>query len=100
MIDFIKPLLTEKNDFHRTRKIYVFEVPLEKTYFFIKQNIELLFGVKVERINFMIRKPKTKRIGQFYGKRKKIKIALVKLKKGFDLDFIFKEMSRKEAEKK
>jgi|ERR1044071_3564690 large subunit ribosomal protein L23 len=101
MLNFnLKPLLTEKNDLHRVQGVYAFAVPVNRDYFFIKQSVEKLFDVKVERINFILRKPKPKRIGHFYGKRKQLKIALIKLKKGFNLDFLFKKADDDKDKKK
>ncbi len=80
----IRPILTEKavrlnEDYNKL----VFEVHIKATKPEIKKAVEMLFGVKVKKVNTMIVKPKRKRIltkrGRLYGKTRKWKKAIVTL---------------------
>jgi large subunit ribosomal protein L23 len=80
----IRPILTEKavrlnEDYNKL----VFEVHPKATKPEIKKAVEILFGVKVKKVNTMIVKPKRKRIltkkGRLYGKTKQWKKAIVTL---------------------
>lgn len=83
-IDVIKgPIVTEKNnDLIASNNTYVFSVDIRANKVQIKQAIEKMFDVKVEKINISNVKPKRKRVGRYYGKRNKVKKAMVKLKEG------------------
>ena len=48
--------------------------------------VEKMFDVKVEKVNIMNVKPKTKRMGRYVGKTKKRKKAIVKLKEGYEIN--------------
>ncbi len=52
----------------------------------IKQAVESLLKVKVERVNVLNVRGKTKRLGRFVGKRPDWKKAFVKLKEGEKLE--------------
>lgn len=83
-IDIIKgPIITEKNNGLMTNNnTYVFSVDTRANKVQVKQAIEKIFAVKVEKINISNVKPKRKRVGRYYGKRNKVKKAIVKLKEG------------------
>ena len=50
-----------------------------------------MFDVKVEKVNIMNVKPKTKRMGRYVGKTKRRKKAIVKLKEGYSIDLFGEE---------
>lgn len=83
----IRPLLTEKMTALRERANQVgFRVRADANRVQIKQAIESLLKVKVERVNVMTVKGKSKRLGRFAGKRPNWKKAVVTLKKGEKLE--------------
>lgn len=83
----VRPLLTEKMTALREASNQVgFLVRADANRVQIKQAIESLLKVKVERVNVMTVKGKIKRLGRFSGKRSDWKKAIVTLKKGEKLD--------------
>ena len=81
--DVIKaPIITEKSNDLRSNNTYVFSVDVKANKIQIKQAIENLFNVKVEKVNTINVKPKKKRVGRYVGKTKKVKKAIVKLSEG------------------
>ena len=76
-----QPLLTEKITAMRESQNTVgFLVHPDANRVQIKQAVELLLKVKVERVNVMNVRGKVKRLGRFSGKRSDWKKAFVKLK--------------------
>jgi len=90
LYDVIKrPLLTEKGaHLKETENKVLLEVARDANKLEIKQAIEEIFKVKVEKIATVKRRGKLKTQGRFSGKRPDRKKALVTLKKGEKLDFI------------
>lgn len=84
-----KPLFTEKGAFLKEaeNKVLV-EVAPEANKVEIKQAIEQIFNVKVEKVSTVSLKGKFKRYGRFEGKRPDRKKAIITLKQGEKLDFI------------
>jgi Ribosomal protein L23 len=81
-----KPLVTEKATKLSEFNKIVFSVPLEANKFEIKYAIEKIFSVKVNAINTIITKGKTKRFKGILGKRNNFKKAIVTLQKGNSID--------------
>ena len=77
----IRPVLTEKSYQTIADKDYTFEVAIKANKTEIKQAIEAIFGVKVERVNTVRQIGKIKRIGMHSGRRPEVKKAFVKLAK-------------------
>ncbi|MGO1434021.1 MAG: 50S ribosomal protein L23 [Canibacter sp.] len=79
----IRPIVSEKSYglIDNTGK-YTFEVAPSANKTEIKLAIEQVFGVKVDRINTLNRKGKTRRTRFGTGKRKDVKRAIVTLKSG------------------
>ena len=83
----LRPLLTEKITALREGSNQVgFAVRADANRVQIRQAIEALLKVKVERVNVMTVKGKIKRLGRFAGKRSDWKKAIVTLKKGEKLE--------------
>ncbi|MEW6247933.1 MAG: 50S ribosomal protein L23 [Nitrospirota bacterium] len=83
----LQPLLTEKITAMRERENTVgFLVRRDANRVQIKQAVESLLKVKVERVNVLNVRGKTKRLGRFVGKRPDWKKAFVKLKEGEKLE--------------
>jgi large subunit ribosomal protein L23 len=90
MFSIIKrPIITEKNTLHASAlNEYAFEVAVDANRTQIKQAIEKLFSVKVLRVNTMIARKETRKLGRVGGTRKLWKKAIVKLKEGDKFDFV------------
>jgi len=76
----LKPVITEKSMNDMANKEYTFFVHPEANKSMIKDAVEKMFeGAKVERVNTMNLKGKSKRRGTTVGKTAKRKKAIVKL---------------------
>jgi len=83
----VQPLLTEKITALREKTNTVgFVVHPEANRVQIKQAVETLLKVKVEKVNLMNVRGKMKRLGRFSGKRSDWKKAFVTLKEGEKLE--------------
>ena len=86
--DIIKaPVITEKssNIASNDRK-YVFKVDAKANKSQIKDAIEKIFNVKVEKVNTVNVHPKKKRVGRYSGMTNKYKKAIVTLADGNKID--------------
>ena len=82
------PVVSEKSSIAADKSNrFVFKVQKTATKPQIKKAVELMFDVKVESVQVLNVKGKSKRFGRFMGKRSDWKKAYVKLKSGFDIDF-------------
>jgi large subunit ribosomal protein L23 len=87
-----KPVLTEKSlMLQQTENKYTFDVDLNANKIEVKQAVEAMFDVKVESVNIMNVRPKTKRMGRYVGKTNKRKKAIVKLKEGYEIELFGEE---------
>lgn len=85
----VRPLVTEKTmSTHDSNNTVVFEVKKGTNKIAIKQAIEEIFNVKVEAVNVVNQKPKTKRMGRYEGKTNNLKKAYIKLKEGYKIDIL------------
>ena len=84
--DIIKaPIITEKSaNFAADEKTYVFKVDVKANKSQIKDAIEKIFNVKVEKVNVHAKK---KRVGRYTGMTNKYKKAIVTLANGNKIDF-------------
>jgi large subunit ribosomal protein L23 len=81
--DIIKrPVLTEKSYDQMNEGKYTFMVDVRANKYQIKQAIETVFGVKVDKVNTLRQQGKLKRMGRYEGRRPSYKKAVVKLKPG------------------
>lgn len=78
----VRPIVTEKTTSARENRKYVFEVNLKANKYQVKNAVEKLFNVKVEKVNVSLVKPKPKRRGLFEGSTRHWKKAVVTLKEG------------------
>ena len=76
-----RPVLSEKAYDGLADKKYVFEVQIDANRTEIKQAIETIFGVKVEKVNTLRTLGKIKRQGRTSGRTAEVKKAYVTLKK-------------------
>ena len=66
-----KPVLTEKSLLlQQNENKYTFDVDVNTNKTEVKVAVEKMFDVKVEKVNIMNVKPKTKRMGRYVGKTK------------------------------
>jgi len=85
----VRPLVTEKSISAQDKNnTVVFEVKKDANKIAIKQAIEEIFKVKVDSINVVNQKPKTKRMGRYEGKTNQLKKAYVKLKEGSKIEIL------------
>ncbi|HIE64829.1 MAG: 50S ribosomal protein L23 [Nitrospira sp.] len=83
----VRPLLTEKSTSLRENYNKVcFVVRREANRREVKQAIEAILNVKVDKVHIINMIGKTKRLNRFVGKRRDWKKAIVTLKKGEKLD--------------
>lgn len=80
----VRPLLTEKGTILAKEKTYMFEVSKKANKNQIRETIEKLYNVKVEKIRVMRRKGKQRRVGKRMKTKKlpDLKIAFVSIKQG------------------
>lgn len=81
------PIITEKSASMEEMRKYVFKVDVRANKTQIKQAIEKIFNVKVEKVNIMNTHPKNKRVGKYTGKSNRYKKAIVKLAEGCTISF-------------
>ncbi|MCL2766181.1 MAG: 50S ribosomal protein L23 [Peptococcaceae bacterium] len=77
-----KPLVTEKSTSLLVQNKYTFIVDLNANKIEIRQAVEDLFKVKVEKVNTMRVKGKIKRVRRIPGRTPERKKAIVTLKEG------------------
>jgi large subunit ribosomal protein L23 len=82
----LKPIITEKATLLSEHGKVVFQVPLTATKKDIAEAIEELFKVKVEKVNTLRQKGKTKRFRGIVGRRNDTKKAVVTLQEGHTID--------------
>lgn len=79
----IRPIITEKSvKLTDADNKYTFEVAKGVNKTQVRQAIEAIFGVKVEKVNILNVRPKTKRVGKFTGKTNAVRKAVVKVEAG------------------
>lgn len=84
-----EPRVTEKSTILGDKyRQFVFKVASDASKQEIKQAVELMFEVEVESVQTATVKGKQKRYQQTIGRRPDWKKAYVKLKTGFDIDFM------------
>lgn len=81
------PVITEKTVGMEAEGKYVFKVDVRANKTQVKQAIEKIFNVKVEKVNIMNTHPKDRRVGKYTGKSNRYKKAIVKLAEGSTISF-------------
>ena len=81
-----KPVITEKSTLVSEHNQVVFNVAKDASKPQIKAAVEALFGVKVDAVNTLVRKGKSKRFRNTIGKQQDVKKAIVTLAEGQTLD--------------
>ncbi|MCX8117935.1 MAG: 50S ribosomal protein L23 [Desulfobacterota bacterium] len=84
----LRPLITEKSTFQKEEaRQYAFEVDRHANKIEIKEAVEHLFKVKVDKVRTLNVLGKVKRLGRKYGKRPDWKKAIVTLREGDRIEF-------------
>lgn len=85
----LAPIVSEKSSVaSEIDKRFVFRVQTIATKKQIKNAVETMFNVEVDKVQVLNVKGKVKRFGRALGKRSDWKKAYVKLKSGHDINFI------------
>lgn len=82
----VKPVITEKSSVVAENNVLTFEVAKDSNKTEIKNAIEAIYNVKVERVNTLNQEGKTKRFKGHLGRRSDYKKAMVKLADGHNID--------------
>ncbi|WKD59844.1 50S ribosomal protein L23 [Corynebacterium caspium] len=85
----IAPVVSEKSYGLMEQNTYTFYVAIDSNKTQIKQAVEEIFGVQVDRVNTVNREGKRKRSRTGFGQRKNTKRAYVTLREGSDSIDIF-----------
>lgn len=86
----IQPMITEQTMDLSAQKKYVFKVDKRANKTQVRQAVEEIFGVSVDKVNVMNVSGKTKRMGRTLGKTSSYKKAIVSLTKDSKEIEIFK----------
>ena len=78
----LKPVITEKSMSDAESKKYTFKVAVDANKTEVKNAIQEIFGVEIEKVNIMNVKGKLKKMGRTQGRRAASKKAIVTLAKG------------------
>ncbi len=82
----LSPVITEKAALGSEHGQVTFRVPLDATKPQIRKAVEGIFGVKVEKVNTLRQKGKTKRFRGYTGFRSDTKKAMITLAEGQTID--------------
>jgi large subunit ribosomal protein L23 len=83
-----RPLITEKGTLAKElNNQLVFEVDRRANKIEIRQAVETIFGVKVDKVHTASFQGKKKRMGRFFGRRSHWKKAYVTLAPGHSVEF-------------
>jgi large subunit ribosomal protein L23 len=77
-----RPIVTEASTALMEEGKYVFEVDIRANKYQIRQALEEIFGVKIDRVNTMRVPGKLKRYGRYSGRTPEWKKAIIKLAEG------------------
>ena len=84
----IRPIMTEKSsDLEAEHNQYVFEVARQANKIEIRKAVEMVFGVRVEKVRTSVVRGDVRRVGRFYGKTRQWKKAVVSVHPGDNIDF-------------
>lgn len=82
-----KPVLTEKTYAQMANNVFTFEVAYDANKYQIVNAVELIFQVKVEKVNTIKVDKKPKNVGRYHGFTNRYKKAIVKLAEGSTINF-------------
>jgi large subunit ribosomal protein L23 len=83
----IRPVVTEKStDLQAQRNQYVFEVHRDANKIEIRKAVELVFGVRVQKVRTMVVRGDIRRVGRNYGRERSWKKAVVMVHPGDSIE--------------
>ncbi len=82
----LAPVVSEKSYSHIPERKYTFRVHADAHKTQVRQAVEELFGVRVERVNILKVQPKPKRRGLIKGTKPGWKKAIVQLREGESIE--------------
>ena len=83
----IRPVVTEKTgELQGDANQYTFEVHNDSNKIEIRKAVEMVFGVRVNKVRTMVVRGDIRRVGRNYGKTRKWKKAIVTLHAGDSID--------------
>jgi large subunit ribosomal protein L23 len=84
----LRPILSEKSSgLEAGLNQYTFEVHRQANKIEIGKAVEIVFGVRVDKVRTMVMRGDIRRVGRFYGKTRQWKKAVVTLHPGDSIDF-------------
>lgn len=90
----IRPIITEKTmRYMDENNVVTFEVKKGTNKTLVKQAVESIFKVDVEKVNVVNVKPKKKRVGKYLGETSAVRKAYVKIAAGQDINLFGEEES-------
>lgn len=81
-----KPIITKKTSKLINEQKLIFEVIKTSTKYQIKNAIKKVFNLKAVSVRTMITRGKIKRLGNYKGKQKNIKKAIISFEKNIDIN--------------
>jgi large subunit ribosomal protein L23 len=85
----VRPLITEKTmQMQSTDNKFTFEVAKGANKTQVRQAIEEIFSVKVEKVNIVNVRPRSKRVGKYTGTTSAVRKAIVKLAEGQTINLV------------
>jgi large subunit ribosomal protein L23 len=75
----VRPVVTEKTTDQTAENQYSFEVAKQANKIEIRKAVEMVFGVRVTGVRTQVVRGDLRRVGQFYGKQRSWKKAIVTL---------------------
>lgn len=82
----VRPIVTEKSYALIEERRYTFEIAKGANKTAVKQAVETIFGVKVEKVNIINGVRKRRKVGRYEGLRPAVRKAVVTLAEGEKLD--------------
>ncbi|PRP91476.1 50S ribosomal protein L23 [Enhygromyxa salina] len=84
----IRPILSEKSaELEAEHNQYTFEVHRQANKIEIGKAVEIVFGVRVDKVRTMVMRGDIRRVGRFSGKTRQWKKAMVTLHPGDSIDY-------------
>jgi large subunit ribosomal protein L23 len=85
----VRPLITEKTmQLQEADNKFTFEVAKGANKTQVRQAVEEIFNVKVEKVNILNVRPKSKRVGKYSGTTSAVRKAVVKLAQGQTINLV------------
>ncbi|WP_025755408.1 50S ribosomal protein L23 [Mycoplasmopsis cricetuli] len=93
------PVLTEKTYQQMSNGVYTFKVDYHANKYQIAQVVQLIFKVKVEKVNTIKVEKKPKSVGRFHGFTNRYKKAIITLAPGYEINLFPNEEAKEKEEK-